>query len=80
MLVFDITQAQTFNNLSTWRQNFLEKAMPKSAETFPFFCLGNKKDLEQHRQVKQSDVRDWTKQNNDMDYSETSAMEGTNVE
>ena len=49
ILVYDITSITSFRSVETWRQNFLDKAMPKNPETFPFFLLGNKKDLEQYR-------------------------------
>ena len=29
VLVFDITNRQSFDNLSTWRSEFFEKSMPK---------------------------------------------------
>ena len=49
ILVYDITNPVSFKNLSTWRQNFLDKAMPQDQVNFPFFLIGNKKDLEKHR-------------------------------
>ena len=29
ILVYDITNAESFDNLGSWRHNFLEKCMPK---------------------------------------------------
>jgi len=49
ILVFDITNYESFENLANWRANFLEKCMPKDAANFPFFVFGNKKDLEADR-------------------------------
>ena len=51
MLVFDITNQQSFNNLMTWKQEFFEKAMPKDPQNVPIFVLGNKIDLEHERSV-----------------------------
>ena len=51
MLVFDITKAKSFDNLTIWKQEFLMKAMPKDPDAIPFFVLGNKVDLENERQV-----------------------------
>ena len=51
ILVFDVTNHESFENLAGWRANFLEKCMPKDAVNFPFFVFGNKKDLEEDRQV-----------------------------
>ena len=44
VLVYDITNAKSFDNLSIWKQEFLVKAMPKDPENIPFFVLGNKID------------------------------------
>jgi hypothetical protein len=42
-----MTSSNSFESLWKWRTNFLDKAMPKDAGIFPFFVLGNKKDLEE---------------------------------
>lgn len=52
ILVFDITNPDSFDNLENWRSNFLEKCMPKDPHNFPFFVFGNKKDLEADRLVR----------------------------
>ena len=44
VLVYDITNAKSFDNLSIWKQEFLVKAMPKDPDNIPFFVLGNKID------------------------------------
>ena len=49
VLVFDITNGKSFDNLSIWKQEFLMKAMPKDPDAIPFFVLGNKVDLEHER-------------------------------
>lgn len=48
-MVFDITNYESFENLNSWKANFLEKCMPKDPANFPFFVFGNKKDLESDR-------------------------------
>ena len=50
-MVFDITNYESFENLASWRANFIDKCMPKNPDSFPFFVFGNKKDLEADRQV-----------------------------
>ena len=45
ILVFDLTSYESFDHLESWKQNFLEKCMPKDPANFPFFVFGNKKDL-----------------------------------
>lgn len=52
MLVFDLTNQESFNNIrNVWKIDFLNKAMPKEPESFPFFLMGNKADLDEEREV-----------------------------
>lgn len=51
MLVFDVNVAKTFENLDSWRDEFLIQASPKDPDNFPFVVLGNKIDLENQRVV-----------------------------
>lgn len=49
--------------------------MPKDPQNFPFFVFGNKKDLEQDRQIATSNVRKWCKENRNIPFQETSAID-----
>ena len=51
ILVFDMTEKKTFDNLDTWRQEFLVQSSPADHDTFPFVVLGNKCDLRDKRVV-----------------------------
>eukprot|EP00611_Tribonema_gayanum_P007728 TRINITY_DN1714_c0_g1_i2.p1 TRINITY_DN1714_c0_g1~~TRINITY_DN1714_c0_g1_i2.p1 ORF type:complete len:181 (-),score=35.99 TRINITY_DN1714_c0_g1_i2:831-1373(-) len=42
ILVFDITNPQSFEQLGSWREEFIAQANPANPDTFPFVCLGNK--------------------------------------
>lgn len=79
VLVFDITNSKSFDNLNIWKQEFLVKAMPKDPDAIPFFVLGNKIDLENERQVPQNKVDEWLKKNPEIIYFETSALDGSQV-
>ena len=46
VLVFDVTSANSFKTLDSWRDEFLIQASPRDPENFPFVVLGNKVDLE----------------------------------
>lgn len=46
VLVFDVNNAKTFENLDSWREEFLLQAGPREPEAFPFVALGNKVDLD----------------------------------
>ena len=54
--------------------------MPKDKENFPFFVFGNKKDLQQDRQVASHVVKEFCRRNNDIPYEETSALDSQNIE
>ena len=47
VLVFDVNVAKTFDNLDSWRDEFLIQAGPRDPDNFPFVVLGNKIDLDQ---------------------------------
>jgi hypothetical protein len=51
VLVFDVNVAKTFENLDSWRDEFLIQAGPRDPDNFPFVVLGNKIDLENSRVV-----------------------------
>ena len=79
VLVFDITNRQSFDNISTWRSEFFEKSMPKEPSMIPIFVLGNKMDLENERAVSQDKIDDLMAKNPEFIYFNTSAIEGSNV-
>ena len=80
ILVYDITSQESFDHLSNWKHNFLEKCSPKDPENFPFFVFGNKKDKEHDREVSQVQVKEWISTNNDIPFQETSALDSQNIE
>jgi len=81
VLVYDITDSKSFDNLESWMDEFLVHAAPRNAETFPFVVLGNKADLaSQRRQVPANKAQTWCKSKGDMPHFETSAKEAVNVE
>jgi len=50
-LVFDLTEKKTFENLNTWREEFLVQSAPSNPDNFPFMVIGNKFDLKEKRAV-----------------------------
>ena len=79
-LVYDITSQKSFDNLNKWKEGFLEHAAPNDPQTFPFVLIGNKVDREQERKVRANDANGWCKENGDMPYFETSAIENIRVD
>eukprot|EP00005_Dracoamoeba_jomungandri_P001452 CAMPEP_0174256728 /NCGR_PEP_ID=MMETSP0439-20130205/5931_1 /TAXON_ID=0 /ORGANISM="Stereomyxa ramosa, Strain Chinc5" /LENGTH=203 /DNA_ID=CAMNT_0015339465 /DNA_START=49 /DNA_END=660 /DNA_ORIENTATION=+ len=79
VLVYDVNVANTFDNLSSWREEFLIQAGPRDPENFPFIVLGNKIDLES-RVVSNKRAQSWCAAKGNIPYFETSAKEAINVE
>lgn len=80
VLVHDITDAKSFDNLESWMDEFLAHAAPQNAEKFPFVVLGNKADLVAKRQVSANKAKAWCASKEDIPFFETSAKEAVNVE
>ena len=51
MLVCDLTSKKSFDNLKTWKSEFLNQGGIAEDSEFPFVVLGSKKDLEEEREV-----------------------------
>ena len=79
VLVFDVLQPKTFDNLDSWRDEFLIQAGPRDPDNFPFVVLGNKVDLD-GRTVPQKRALAWCQAKGNIPYFETSAKEAINVE
>lgn len=81
VLVYDITNPQSFENLMNWRQIFLTKSNPNEPQTLPFLVLGNKVDMEDgYRKVATIEAKKFCQQNGNMLFYETSAKNNVNVE
>jgi len=81
VLVHDITDSKSFDNLESWMDEFLVHANPNNQSTFPFVVLGNKADLAANRrQVPAQKAKAWCASKGDIPYFETSAKEALNVE
>ena len=79
VLVFDVVQPKTFDNLDSWRDEFLIQAGPRDPDNFPFVVLGNKVDVA-GRVVAQKRALAWCQAKGNIPYFETSAKEAINVE
>lgn len=79
-LVFDITNSKSFDALARWKDGFLQNAGPNDPQTYPFVVIGNKLDKEANRQVQSATVKQWCRENGDIPYYETSALENISVD
>lgn len=82
VLVYDVNNAKSFDNLENWRDEFLIQASPPNPENFPFIVLGNKVDVEggKLRTVAEKKAKAWCATKGDIPHFETSAKEDLNVD
>ena len=74
LLVYDLTKKSSFEKLDFWNEQISLNA-PKETK---YILVGNKKDLEDQREVKIEEGEEFAKKNN-IKFYETSAKDGTNV-
>lgn len=76
LLVFDITKRESYDNLSVWLED-----VQKYAGTYKhvFVLVGNKTDHVTNRKVSEEEALSFATQHN-MEYYETSAKNGSNIE
>jgi len=79
VFVFDVTQRKSFEELEQWKKAFLIQVGQEGNDKFPMIILANKVDLENQREVSQKEMKDWCAKNN-LQWFETSAKEGANVD
>jgi Ras-related protein Rab-7A len=79
VLVYDVTNSKSFEQIDTWKAEFLRQTQQSNPESFPFLLVGNKIDslTDEHLNLK-SRIEEWC--GNNIPHIETSAKEGTNVE
>lgn len=75
MIVFDITDKDSFNNVRMWTEEIRKYAI----DNVKTILIGNKADFESKRQVEYSEAKEYADSMN-MTYFETSAKTALNVE
>lgn len=76
LLVFDITQRQTFERVRSWQQEVLDYVRPNP---MIFLLVGHKCDLDVKRQVTTEEAERLAKKLNMVGYLEVSSKDNTNV-
>jgi small GTP-binding protein len=80
LLVFDLSRRQTFEHVTDWLNDLRQIAEPDIVVVL----VGNKADLTQQEENKREVTRDeaeaWARRNGVLEYVETSAKSGENVE
>lgn len=93
VIVFDLTDRESYEGIDVWRNNFLESASANnrsmsqedSENLTPIILVGNKSDLSDKyghsRQVEHRQVvADWIESGEALEYIETSAVSYQNIE
>lgn len=82
MLVFDLCNGTSFENLSIWKSEFLLQTESSFRSESPFVLVGTKCDREADRDVSRDEVLSWCEQNKipAENYFEVSAKTNANVE
>jgi Ras-related protein Rab-7A len=82
VLVYDITSEKSFEQLNTWREEFLNRANPSDPQNYPFVVIGNKVDCESERRVSLEKAKQWcnTRGPKEINCYETSAKNAVMVE
>ena len=80
ILVFDLTQSESFKNVEVWRNEFLNVLNPPDGSTYPFILIGNKCDLKDDIKVTNEEIEAYCKEHNNMPYFAASAKEDINLE
>ena len=73
LIVFDLTNKSSFNNIKNWIEDVKYKSDPKMKK----IIVGNKSDLKDKRKVSKEDIKSITEK---YKYIEVSALNGNNVE
>ena len=79
ILVYDITQQESFTKLQNWRDDLYVKSGISPDEDFIFIAFGNKADLAEQRQVAEETAKSWGELNH-ISVFEVSAKSGQNIE
>lgn len=74
IVVYDITEKESFDNIDFWRNDYLKDGREKN----PMLIIGNKDDLSDHRAIPTETGSAWAHHHN-YPFLETSAKSGDNI-
>ncbi|KYQ94051.1 Rab GTPase [Tieghemostelium lacteum] len=81
ILVFDVQNDQTLQQLKMWREDFISKTGVQDPDNFPFVVLGNKVDEPEKRIVTEKQAQNWCRElGGNIFYFDTSAKDNVNIE
>ena len=80
ILVFDLTDKESFECIDVWRKEFLDNLGPEEPESFPFVLVGNKSDMKDDIKVTNEEIEAYCKEHKNIPYFATSAKEDIGLE
>ncbi|EAY10770.1 Ras family protein [Trichomonas vaginalis G3] len=81
IVVFDITRPSTFEMTKIWMDDIQAKVQTSAGEAVPTLLIGNKIDLKpENWGNKTEEMQKYAEENHYLQYFETSAKDGTNLE
>ncbi|GAM24672.1 hypothetical protein SAMD00019534_078470 [Acytostelium subglobosum LB1] len=81
ILVFDVTNKKSMEELKMWREDFIDKTGVQNPDQFPFIVFGNKVDDAEKRVVFEKDAQAFIRSiGGNIFYFDTSAKDATNID
>jgi Ras-related protein Rab-7A len=80
ILMFDLTNQRSFDNIENWRKKFIAQCFSEYGYDPKVILIGNKVELINQRQVSDIDIKKWLNDNRSTVYLETSAAVNLNVD
>ena len=80
ILVFDLTDRKSFEDIESWRNEFLNILNPENPDSFPFVLIGNKCNKVYERKIDPKIIKKYYETKLNMPYFETSAKDNYNIE
>lgn len=79
IFVFDLSNRESFENLNEWVKLFFYHISEEEHNTFPIILLANKVD-QIDQKVRDEEIENWCKANNNIKYYKTSAKTGIGLD
>ena len=79
ILVFDISDRETFQNLEGWRKEFLEQLNPSNPDEFPIVLIANKCDIQTDKNISEDEIKQYCQEHNNIPYFFCSAKDNINL-
>lgn len=81
VLVYDVTNQKSFENISLWKDEFLIQANVKNPENFPFVIIGNKVDVDESKKIiSNKKAQQFANNLGNLPLFQTSAKEAVNID